>query len=140
MGICSVLMIINISQNRTLKECPVFEFPQKIQNNPLKKSEFQSVPRNSVFLFYYSTHNWHLHKKIGNTFQKKCEKYKILSRLIYQFNKVKMEKYPCIGKSFFGKTKIGYLGFWVTRNGVRPINKNWINKEYDTTKLLKRSL
>ena len=25
---------------------------------------------------------------------------------------------------FFGKTEMEYLGFWVTRNGVKPININ----------------
>ena len=29
-----------------------------------------------------------------------------------------------IEKYFFGKTGVEYLGFWVTRNGVKPINKN----------------
>ena len=28
-----------------------------------------------------------------------------------------------IEKLFFGKTKMEYLGFWVTRNGIRPIKK-----------------
>ena len=27
-----------------------------------------------------------------------------------------------IEKSFFGKTKMEYLGFWVTRDDVKPIN------------------
>ena len=26
-------------------------------------------------------------------------------------------------KSFFGKTEMEYLGFWVTRTGILPINK-----------------
>ena len=28
-----------------------------------------------------------------------------------------------IKKSFFGKTEMEYLGFWVTRNGVKTVNK-----------------
>ena len=28
-----------------------------------------------------------------------------------------------IKKSFFGETEMEYLGFWVTRTGIRPINK-----------------
>ena len=26
-------------------------------------------------------------------------------------------------KSFFGKSKLEYLGFWVTRNGIKPLPK-----------------
>ena len=26
-------------------------------------------------------------------------------------------------RSFFGQTQMEYLGFWVTRNGIRPVNK-----------------
>ena len=29
-----------------------------------------------------------------------------------------------IERSFFVQTKMRYLGFWVTRDGVKPINKN----------------
>ena len=28
-----------------------------------------------------------------------------------------------IERSFFGKTKMEYLGFWVSQNGVKPIDK-----------------
>ena len=28
-----------------------------------------------------------------------------------------------IDKSFFGQTEMEYLGFWVTRDGVKPINR-----------------
>ena len=28
-----------------------------------------------------------------------------------------------IEKSFLGQTEMEYLGFWVTRNGAKPINK-----------------
>ena len=28
-----------------------------------------------------------------------------------------------IKESFFGKTEMEYLGFWVTWTGIRPINK-----------------
>ena len=36
--------------------------------------------------------------------------------------KVKGLKYN-IEKSFFRQTEIEFLGFWVTRDGVKPINK-----------------
>ena len=29
-----------------------------------------------------------------------------------------------IEKSLFGQTEIEYLGFWVTHNGIKPINKD----------------
>ena len=39
-------------------------------------------------------------------------------------NKLKEKGLECnIEKSFFGKTEMKYSGFWVTRNGVKPINK-----------------
>ena len=39
-------------------------------------------------------------------------------------NKLKGKGLKCnIEKSFFGKTEMEYLGFWVTRNGVKPINR-----------------
>ena len=28
-----------------------------------------------------------------------------------------------IEKSLFGQTKMEYLGFWVTRDGIKPINR-----------------
>ena len=38
-------------------------------------------------------------------------------------NKLKGKRLKCnIKKSLFGKTKIEYLGFWVTRDGIKPIN------------------
>ena len=33
----------------------------------------------------------------------------------------------------FGKTEMEYLGFWVTNDGVRPLDKKRRNREYDTT-------
>ena len=42
----------------------------------------------------------------------------ILNKLKEKVLKCNMETY------FFGKTKMEYLGFWVTRDGVKPINKN----------------
>ena len=29
-----------------------------------------------------------------------------------------------IEKSFFGQTEMEYLGFWVTHNGIKPIDRN----------------
>ena len=38
-------------------------------------------------------------------------------------NKLKEKGLKCnIERSFFGKTEMEYLGFWVTRNGVKTIN------------------
>ena len=55
-------------------------------------------------------------------------------------NKLKESELKCnIEKSFCGKTENEYLGFWVIRNGVKPIDKNRSNKEYDDTYFLKRS-
>ena len=56
----------------------------------------------------------------------------ILTQLDYTYHVQKLEltlnklnlkglKYN-IEKSFFGKTKMEYLGLWVTRYGVKPIN------------------
>ena len=40
-------------------------------------------------------------------------------------NKLKEKGIKCdIEKYFFGKTEMEYLGFWVTRDGVKPVNKN----------------
>ena len=44
-----------------------------------------------------------------------------------------------IEKSFFGKIEMEYLGFWVTCEGVKPIDKIRINKKYDATNFLKGS-
>ena len=39
-------------------------------------------------------------------------------------NKLKEKGLKCnIEKSFFGQTEMEYLGFWVTRDGVKPINR-----------------
>ena len=39
-------------------------------------------------------------------------------------NKLKGELLKCnIEKSFFGQTEMEYLGFWVTHDGVKPINR-----------------
>ena len=47
-----------------------------------------------------------------------------LQKLELTLNKVKEKLLKCnIEKSFFGKTEIEYLGFWVTRDGVKPINR-----------------
>ena len=40
-------------------------------------------------------------------------------------NKLKGKGFKCnIQKSFFEKTEMKYLGFWVTHDGVKPININ----------------
>ena len=44
-----------------------------------------------------------------------------------------------IGKSFFRQTEMEYLGFWVTRDGVKPIDKSTRKrKKCDATDLPKR--
>ena len=45
-----------------------------------------------------------------------------------------------IEKSFFGKTEMEYLGFWVTRDCVKTMDKNRSNKQYDTTVYPEESL
>ena len=44
-----------------------------------------------------------------------------------------------IKKYFFGQTETEYLGFWVTRDSVKPIDKNTSNKKYYATNFSKRS-
>ena len=40
-------------------------------------------------------------------------------------HKLKGKGLKChIEKSFFGKTEMEYLDFWVTRDGIKPMNKN----------------
>ena len=39
-----------------------------------------------------------------------------------------------IEKSFFWKTEMEYLGFWMMRNGILPVKKSGIHSEYDSTK------
>ena len=47
-----------------------------------------------------------------------------LQKLELTLNKVKEKLLKCnIENSFFGQTEIEYLGFWVTRDGVKPINR-----------------
>ena len=46
-----------------------------------------------------------------------------VNRLELSLNKLKEKGIDCnIERSLFGQTKIEYLGFWSTRNGVKPIN------------------
>ena len=45
-------------------------------------------------------------------------------RLKRTLNKLKEKGIKCnIEKSLFGKTEMEYLGFWVTRDGIKPRNK-----------------
>ena len=47
-----------------------------------------------------------------------------LDKLEQMLQKLKDNGRKCnIDKSFFGKTEMEYLGFWVTGTGIRPINK-----------------
>ena len=47
-----------------------------------------------------------------------------IQKLVLTLNKLKEKRLKCnIEKSFFGQTKIEYLGFWVTRDGVKPITR-----------------
>ena len=37
---------------------------------------------------------------------------------------LKYNRFECnIKNKFFGKTKMEYMGFWVTRKGIKPVNK-----------------
>ena len=56
-------------------------------------------------------------------------------------NKLKESEIKCnIEKSFFIQIEMGYLGFWVTRDGVKCAQiKNKSNIKYDATDLSKRS-
>ena len=45
-----------------------------------------------------------------------------------------------IEKYFFGETEMEYLGFWVTRDVVKTVDKNRSNINYDVTDLLKISM
>ena len=50
--------------------------------------------------------------------------YDHLNKLEQVIKKIKDSGLKCnINNSFFGQTKMEYLGFWVTQNGIRPINK-----------------
>ena len=45
-------------------------------------------------------------------------------------NKIKESEPKCdIEKSFFGQTEMEYLGFWVTHDGVKSMDKNTSNKK-----------
>ena len=47
-----------------------------------------------------------------------------IQKLELTLNKLKGKRIKCnIDRSFFGKTEMEYLGFQVTRDGVKPINK-----------------
>ena len=46
-----------------------------------------------------------------------------IQKLELTLNKMKGKGLKCnIEKFFFGKTEMEYLGFWVTRDGIKPIN------------------
>ena len=44
-----------------------------------------------------------------------------LHKLEFTMNKLKGKELKCNIKKFFGQTKMDYLGFWVTRDGVKHI-------------------
>ena len=47
-----------------------------------------------------------------------------IKKLFLMLNKLKGKGLKCnIERSFFGQTEMKYLGFWLTRNDVRPINR-----------------
>ena len=53
---------------------------------------------------------------------------------------MKLKGLKCnIEKYFFVKTEMQYLGLWVTRDGIKSIEKNTSNKKYEATDFLKRS-
>ena len=48
-----------------------------------------------------------------------------VQKLKLTLNKLKEKGHKCnTKKSLFGQTQMGYLGFWVTRDDVKPISKN----------------
>ena len=48
-----------------------------------------------------------------------------IQKLELTFNKLKVKGLKCnTEKSFFGQTKMEYLGFWVTCDGIKPIDIN----------------
>ena len=48
--------------------------------------------------------------------------------------KLKENELNCnIEKSLFGQTQMDYLGFWVTRNEIRPVKKSRSHSKYDAT-------
>ena len=57
-----------------------------------------------------------------------------VNKLELTLNKVKGGIIKCNTENYlFGKTEMEYLGFWVTNDGVRPLDKKRRNREYDTT-------
>ena len=47
-----------------------------------------------------------------------------IKKLFLTLNKLKEKGLKCnIERSFFRQTEMQYLGFWVTRDDVRPINR-----------------
>ena len=53
---------------------------------------------------------------------------------------LKWKVHKCnIEKSFFAKTEMGYLGFLVTHNGVKPVDKKYKQLKYESNAFLKRS-
>ena len=64
---------------------------------------------------------------------KKGDRKYHVKKLELTLNKMKETLFKCnIKKSFFGKTEIEYLGFWVTHDGLKPIDKNRSNKNMKT--------
>ena len=52
-----------------------------------------------------------------------------VQKLELALNKLEEKGLNCnTSNYFFGKTEMRYLGFWVTRDGVKPIDKNTSNK------------
>ena len=48
-----------------------------------------------------------------------------INRIELTHNKLKEKGLRCnIERYFFGKNEMEYLGFWVTRNGAKPTNRN----------------
>ena len=48
-----------------------------------------------------------------------------VQKLELRLNKLKANGLKCnIERSFFGQTEMEYLGIWVTRDGVKTINRN----------------
>ena len=68
-------------------------------------------------LIYLCAHRWHFDLN-------KSDWTNNVQKLEWTLNKLKEKGLKCnIEKSFFGITEIEYLGFWVTRDGIKSINR-----------------
>ena len=96
----------------------VSNYPHIFQGKMNKIScEFELIWAYIHELFIINNFNWYDH----------------LDKLELILQNIKYNRFKCnIKKSLFGLSEREYLGFWVTRNGLRTINKKY--KPYESTK------